>query len=197
MDNLKERIVVVGNGPSVLNTKYGDLIDSFGSVVRFNNFVTEGYEEYVGRRTDILCRRSCDDVKLYDHETLRSVLCFVTYCRWSEGMLQVSKQVKQYYGPRCTIIGLKKCKFIGEEVGLDQPYNEWASVGVLALGYFRDLFLTKQEFCDRIVIHGFDGLTPNCGHYFTKAPKDAKFHNAGKELDFIKSLNLKTLKEIE
>ena len=33
------RIIVVGNGPSILNTNNGSLIDSFDQVVRINHYI--------------------------------------------------------------------------------------------------------------------------------------------------------------
>ena len=46
--------LLVGNGPSAVHKKAGELIDSFdGTVVRFNNYHIEGYEDFVGNRTDI------------------------------------------------------------------------------------------------------------------------------------------------
>ena len=45
-------LILVGNGPSVLRQRLGKVIDSFDVVVRFNRFVTKGFEEYVGSRTD-------------------------------------------------------------------------------------------------------------------------------------------------
>ena len=44
----------MGNGSSVLEHKLGNVIDSeFDYVFRMNRFKTEGYEEYVGSKTDI------------------------------------------------------------------------------------------------------------------------------------------------
>jgi len=51
--SLDESVVLVGNGPSATAKLDGDLIDSFGCVVRFNLFEREGYERFVGLRTDI------------------------------------------------------------------------------------------------------------------------------------------------
>tara|TARA_R110001592_G_scaffold328964_1_gene610580 strand:+ start:2404 stop:2991 length:588 start_codon:yes stop_codon:yes gene_type:complete len=48
------KIIVVGNGEGVLNKKNGELIDSFDVVVRLGRYVTEGFEEFVGSRTDII-----------------------------------------------------------------------------------------------------------------------------------------------
>src|ERR1700688_2868537 len=45
--------VLVGTGPSATSWRAGALIDSFDLVVRFNHFRTDGYEPWVGTKTDI------------------------------------------------------------------------------------------------------------------------------------------------
>lgn len=48
-----KRVLLIGNGPSVLSRLAGPAIDAFdGIVARFNDFRTEGYEAHVGSRTD-------------------------------------------------------------------------------------------------------------------------------------------------
>ena len=47
-------IVIVGNGEGVLEKKRGQYIDSFDKVVRLGQYVTDGYEEFVGSKTDII-----------------------------------------------------------------------------------------------------------------------------------------------
>lgn len=47
------RVVVVGNGPSVLSEERGTDIDSFDVVVRINRYQTEGFERFTGERTDV------------------------------------------------------------------------------------------------------------------------------------------------
>jgi hypothetical protein len=44
-------IVVVGNGPSLLDKYNGKKINSFRNVLRFNYFTTLNYERYVGEKT--------------------------------------------------------------------------------------------------------------------------------------------------
>lgn len=44
---------MVGNGPSILNGEYAELIDSYKVVVRFNWFHLKGFEKNVGNKTDI------------------------------------------------------------------------------------------------------------------------------------------------
>lgn len=45
-------VILVGNGPSVLDFKMGAVVDSHDIVVRFNRFKIKGYEDHVGTRTD-------------------------------------------------------------------------------------------------------------------------------------------------
>ena len=53
-----KKILLVGNGSSMLDNKRKDLIDSYDTVVRFNSYKIEGYEEYVGTKTDIWFTRN-------------------------------------------------------------------------------------------------------------------------------------------
>ena len=46
--------VVVGNGPSLLGSKLGPVIDAFDTVVRFNAYRTEGFERDVGSKTTLV-----------------------------------------------------------------------------------------------------------------------------------------------
>lgn len=47
------RIVIIGNGNKVLKAKKRDFVDSSTMVIRLNNFRIEGYEDYVGTKTDV------------------------------------------------------------------------------------------------------------------------------------------------
>lgn len=187
-----DKILLVGNGPSVLKHKVGELIDQFTTIVRFNNFQIEGYQDYVGTRVSYIARRACDDVVLHAASSFDSMLCFITYCKWTDGMLKVAEQVKSHYGDKCEIIGWQKCKQISGQVGLDHPYKEWASIGVLAIG-----LLAERYGAQFLTIHGFDGLNAHGEkevlHYFDLPPKDARYHAGLKELDFIKKLGVKHL----
>lgn len=42
---------IVGNSPIILENKNGKTIDNSDYVIRFNNYKTEGYESYTGKRT--------------------------------------------------------------------------------------------------------------------------------------------------
>ena len=49
------RVLLIGNGHTLLEYDYGNIIDSnyFDEVWRFNRFITDGYEEHTGTKTDV------------------------------------------------------------------------------------------------------------------------------------------------
>ena len=51
--NKEKTILIIGNGPSVLNCKVGDIIDEHPNVARINNYKINGYEHNIGTKTDI------------------------------------------------------------------------------------------------------------------------------------------------
>lgn len=184
-----KKILFIGNAASVLDHKFGPLIDSGDFLVcRFNNFTTVGFEEYVGTRSDFLCRRSCDDVKLHPADQFTKIFNFITYGKWTAGMRVVARNLAGIYKDKLVNVNEVACARIGERVGVDQPHREWCSIGVLALAYFTDHF-PENEF----YLHGFDFLKNGGTHYFPKPPRDSCYHNSEKEEKFIRGLPVSVL----
>lgn len=48
----KSTVILVGNGPSLLDNKNGEIIDSYEKVVRFNLYNTKNHQEYTGIKTN-------------------------------------------------------------------------------------------------------------------------------------------------
>ena len=48
----KPSVVSIANGSCVLNHRLGKVIDTFDLVVRFNHYNLNGFEEWVGTKTD-------------------------------------------------------------------------------------------------------------------------------------------------
>ena len=55
------KVIFVSNSPVVLNKKLGSKIDQFDIVIRCNDFEIDGYEEYVGTKTDIWASCSAEE----------------------------------------------------------------------------------------------------------------------------------------
>jgi len=74
---MKDKILLVGSGASLLNSGLGATIDNFdGKVCRFNMYNTKGYEKDVGSKTDIWCLNSmiyyqaCFDTYQLDNDNI-------------------------------------------------------------------------------------------------------------------------------
>ena len=48
-----KKVIFIGNSPTVLNKQLGNKIDEYDIVIRCNDFEIEGYEKYVGTKTNI------------------------------------------------------------------------------------------------------------------------------------------------
>jgi len=49
----EEKVIIIGNSPSILLQEYGEQIDSYDIVIRINKCVTKGFEKYIGKKIDI------------------------------------------------------------------------------------------------------------------------------------------------
>ncbi len=179
------KIILIGNGPSVLKNKLGQEIDQFDIVVRFNNFETLSYEEYVGNKCDFLCRRACDDVKWHLKETFKQVYVFVPNCKWLQWMSPVVEQVKQFYQEKCVVVDTDYTTKTARKLNQFDPQTKWPSIGVLTIDYFLQYF-------NEITIHGFDHLRKESDgqikHYYNTPPKDACYHDGQVEQEFVSKL---------
>lgn len=53
LKNVKNKnILLIGNGPSALKNKKKNIDKKYDVIIRFNNFTTKKYEEYIGSKTD-------------------------------------------------------------------------------------------------------------------------------------------------
>jgi hypothetical protein len=50
---MSSKIIIVGNGTSLLDKENGSIIDSYEEVVRFNSFEIQKYEKFVGTKSTI------------------------------------------------------------------------------------------------------------------------------------------------
>ena len=66
------KVILVGNGTSVLDHEYGCVIDSFDMVVRFNDFRIQGFEKNVGKKTD--CWFTCEDQHIEEIGSFKKVV---------------------------------------------------------------------------------------------------------------------------
>lgn len=161
----KKRIIIVGNSPTILSSKMGDVIDKFDTVVRFNNFVTSGYEESVGSKTDIWAIGTSSSILSRDPNDFREV--------WYKSSTPQTKLEAKFTGP------IPKEKMVLLD---DPPYSFDPDTGIAELSMdnpstgFRAIMTALRNY-EEVTVHGFSFFQETEGkfykHYFGPGPQHA------------------------
>lgn len=162
------KILLIGNGPSVLSKDLGNDIDTFdGKVVRFNDFRTVGYEKKVGSRTDIWITTSAYGPHL------KTVFDEVHVMTWATDRECKSHLSVQKYFPEADKISADIINKVREKMGFSAP-----SSGAIAVQLFHG---------NEIYIYGFDFFMQK-KHHYCDALEQSTTHNADKEWDYFNTL---------
>tara|TARA_Y100000361_G_C11083674_1_gene302479 strand:- start:98 stop:703 length:606 start_codon:yes stop_codon:yes gene_type:complete len=184
------KILIVGNGPSALENKYGKLIDSgdWDIVMRFNrwNKNDDGtehndYSEYIGTRCDYWM---INDLRLQVGINRRNEYSGVfVVCPKFKYNQQVFNQIENQY-ENIKFMPVEYEEYINENIVDFSP--KWPSTGVIGM-YFATLHF------DEVFLYGFDTYDNKYDniHYFEDKPnkykgESNKDHEPSKEKEFIK-----------
>lgn len=195
------KVLLIGNGSSVMEYEAGPIIDSFDVVVRFNRFRIEGYESKVGTKTtDWVTHDSApnawmagkvDECYASDPEVLDSfnnVYIYIPAFKFQYEANRISNlpNIKD----NVQIIDRSVEDMINNVVNFEPA---WPTTGLVAITLFSTLY-------EEIFIHGFDGHDKKYQfhHYFdkndeTRTTKHAwrenrTDHNLLKELEYLSKL---------
>jgi len=171
-------VIIIGNGPSVLDKELGKKIDSFDTVVRLNNYTTKGYEKYIGSKTAIWGRSDAKDIVNRDISSFQKVIVFIPPQNYTKEkrLKGIRNLLFQENVELCDIeISMKSKKLLKCSRG------EWPSTGMLAVNYF---ILNRYK---DIYIHGFDCFSADkkLRHYYDNKISRMKGHNPKKEKLFL------------
>ena len=198
-----KKAIIVGNGPSCLEYRYGDQIDSgrFGDIIRINR----GYKQddgslnketfkHVGQKTDIW---ACSDLRLHiakarAEELSKILVCFPAF-KWNAAVVEETE--KKYNN--IIILPPAYEDWINSLVNF-KP--KWPSTGILTLA-------AAIENYDKVTIHGFDAydFKYDTLHFFEDKPNKYKFlntsdHSGFSEKEFLtlvqEKYNVKQLKDV-
>jgi len=162
------KILLIANGPAALSKNIGTQIDAFdGQVVRFNSYVTSGFKQQVGSRTDIWFTVAVFSPPLNDEHKKRLFFSWAT----DEKTQKEIDYIKAYRIPLA--VGKKTV----DDMGFDHP-----STGAIATTYF----LAQGH---EVWIWGFDFLsTQRRHHYSSDAQKRGVWHDGLAEWRFFNEL---------
>ena len=174
-------MLIIGNGPSVLDEPLGALIDTFGTVVRLNQFST-AEREYTGIKTDVWATR------------VVSKVARLRYVNWNQRpQILINQPVEKLplsklralaskYKCVCSQVTKEFHNTIQQEVKRRGTPGIAASSGLVIVAYY--LQVVKALW---VYVHGFDHLV-NHGklHYFDNRiyPKRKLIHIEAVERSF-------------
>lgn len=186
MKSKKESILVVGNGSSILNYRFGDIIDTyFEDVLRFNDYQVNGYEKYIGSKTTMWGRSNSRRTKDRNWGMYRQVI--VASPEWNFNNVEqlVSGKTNAVVVPLKQALALQEELCLpGRKVGLGGgDHRGWPSTGLLILNYLTLIY-------PLVYIHGFDCFCVDGGsarHYYNNREKMQHYyvHNSDKEKKWI------------
>ena len=170
-------IVLVSNGPLATERKMADEIESFETIVRFNNFKVKGFQEYVGTRTDIWATRICATIAPRTNK-FEEIIGIINWCKYTKAIESLLPSFIEEY-PQATIIYAEQSKKYSEQFGLNH-HQQHLSVGLITILHLFDLGYKK------IHLYAFGGSKKK--HYFKLPPKGEDLHPWNLEQKFLDDL---------
>jgi len=157
-----KKILIIGNGQSVLNSKIGSSIDKFDTIARINNYRIDSYEKYLGKRTDVWINGANQKLlkrKQIFSQIIVSIPSSIIIKKNDTLIKHVSKRLK-----------LKATEFSIIPINDIQRYE--SSVGHRRLTTGITSILWGLDNFDEVFIHGFDFFIDSKSHYY-----DSKIYN--------------------
>jgi hypothetical protein len=167
----RARVILVGNGPSVLDQRLGPTVDDFDIVVRFNNYQIEGYEAHVGTRTDFWFTVDHRQARQLSSHNLKRVYW------WRRGGLAFGKIRRTF--PDAILIDPDTYREIDEVSGISN-YHKW-STGAIAAHV-----LLKEYPCVWLI--GFDWWSEGGRLHYADDDTLGRTHKPEHEFSFLNTL---------
>ena len=153
---MKDKILIIANGPSILENLFGEEIDKFDEIGRINNYKINNFKQYVGQKTTIWFNGGNQNLKkpkIYP----KKVVVFIPY----EILNRKEEKVKEKLPFRLgmdsndyVVIKKEKMKEYENRSNIDRPTTGFNSI-LWAIDNYKE-----------VIIHGFDFFQDGKVHYY-------------------------------
>lgn len=157
-EHIANSILVVANGRSILEHEFGAEIDRFEAVGRINNYVTVGYERFVGSRTDIWFNGANKKLSRRDDFAPRIVVLI------PEEILRVKGE--GIHERIQTRLGVERDRY--ELVPRSEILDYERTMGASRPTTGTSAVLWALKRYERVVIHGYDFFINSQAHYYDR-----------------------------
>lgn len=192
-DSSKNKVLVIGNSPEVLDRKMKNIINSFDVVIRVNDFQINGYEEYVGTKTNhVVCTFATTFNDEYKNINNKDIYMFVAEKYGDYEFLR--NRVKEVDVDKVNILENYYLQDLNNNVGIEMPKR--CSTGLIAVEFAIRRFKNSD-----IYIYGIETEYKqkfDKTHYFQKdISTDTwkgsidKYHDFKKEKEYLQDLIIK------
>ena len=173
---MNPKIILIGNGPSALDHKFGKVIDSYGTVVRFSWFHIEGYEDCVGSKTDVWFTTVACPSRM--KKPYRQI--FEHSWEWDKQKDRNYKKLKENYpNTKVSKVKRKTLEEMQEFAGNRDYWNY--STGAIAA------YLLSKEY-GQVTLYGFDWWEKRDKHHYGDEQTIGSLHKTDYELKFFSKL---------
>lgn len=174
------RVIIVGNSPELLKATNGHLIDSFDFVVRMNHYEIDGYQKYVGTKTDIYATAwATPKKKPFDKFE------YIIHYTGAENI--------EGYTPQDNEILFTKEEYKEmQDAMLFSHYDTQPSLGAAVIFYFLKYYPNFEIYITGFDYFGFKNKDYTFGHYYEEKryPRLRAYmhHEPDKEMEYVDNL---------
>ena len=153
---MNDKILIIANGPSILNQNFGTEIDKFQEVARINNFQLDGFEKHIGSKTTIWFNGGNQNLKKPNFYP-KEVIVFIPY----EILERKEQKVKKKLPIR---LGMNSDDYIVIRKEKMKEYEEKSKIKRPTTGFNSILWAVDNY--KEVIIHGFDFFQDSKEHYY-------------------------------
>ena len=162
-----KKILIIGNGQSILNYTLHSKIDAFPIVARINNYKTPNFEKFIGSKTDIWFNGANQGLKKRMNLPSKIIIFIPSEIQGKKGIAHCNKLIKKRLKvSNYDLIPIDKICKLEKECGSNR----------LTTGTYSILWALSNF--EKVYIHGFDFFIDSKSHYFDN-PIIAKIKNIG------------------
>ena len=197
---MKNSILIIANGESILKSNYGQFIDNYPLVGRINNYQTKGFEKKIGSLTDIWFNGANSKLKLQSTKYSDIIVLMP-----SQVILKKEADLNGHVSKR---LKLNKEEYTTVSLSNIQTFENQVGYNRLTTGLYSILWALKNY--NEVIIHGFDFFQESKAHYYDNSLsklliknniiKKGQKHNNILEKQFVNNLisenKIKTLENI-
>ena len=167
---MNDKLLIIANGPSILQNKFGNHINKFKNIARINNYKIDGFNEYIGEKTSIWFNGGNQNI-IIPNELPNKIIVFIPYDLQNKNLIKIQKRTSQRLNLKTT-----KYRLIPKDDML--KFEKISNIKRPTTGL--NSILWSMSNYKKVIIHGFDFFQDGKNHYY-----DSYFRE---KISYLKSL---------